>query len=391
MVPVTVERLAGALVALLAFPPLEAGARAGPQTVVALEYEIGHDVTGCPDATEFRASVARQLGYDPFRPVADKRVVVQIARREAGYEGRIRWTDARGRWAGDRRLSSRQPHCGDIAASVAFSVAVQVQLLAALVPAPAHAPEESPVRQPAPTVGLPSDRETSVVRAPPAAPETPPAAETPPAREPPAAPPAPTRQSPPPHPETSAISVERAPDAAPVIVPPPSPPAHPRSLRLSVGVGPSVALGMSPKPTGVGRLFVSGRLSWFSLELAADAALPATQSGVDGMGFSLDRLAAGAAACGHAMALAACLTTTLGRLQANGFGVDAPRSPVGRFSQVGARLAATADFWGHFFAAIRVEGAVIMSPWTVTLNQVALWTTPRVGALLGVDVGARFF
>ena len=109
-------------------------AEAGPQTFVALEYEVAPDASGCPDVEEFRAAVARQLEYDPFRPAADRRVAVQIARKEIGFDGRIRWTDADGRWVGDRRLTSRRPDCGEIAASLAFSVAVQIQLLATLAP-----------------------------------------------------------------------------------------------------------------------------------------------------------------------------------------------------------------------------------------------------------------
>src|SRR6185295_12804821 len=98
-------------------------------------YEVGPDVGGCPAPEQFRASVERQLGYNPFRPAADRRVAVQIARKDGGFAGWIRWSDAGGRWVGDRRLSSRRPDCVEIAASLAFSVAVQVQLLAALEPA----------------------------------------------------------------------------------------------------------------------------------------------------------------------------------------------------------------------------------------------------------------
>src|SRR6476661_1353324 len=71
-------------------------ARAGSPTFVTLEYEVAPDVTGCPDANVFRASVARQLHYDPFRPAADRKVVVQIARKDPGFDGRIKWTDADG-------------------------------------------------------------------------------------------------------------------------------------------------------------------------------------------------------------------------------------------------------------------------------------------------------
>ena len=111
-----------------------AAAHAAPQTLVALEYEVAADASGCPDAEEFRAAVARQLGYDPFRPTADKRVGVQIARRDTGFDGRIRWTDTSGRSVGDRHFTSRRSDCREIGASLVFSVAVQIQLLATLAP-----------------------------------------------------------------------------------------------------------------------------------------------------------------------------------------------------------------------------------------------------------------
>jgi len=152
-----------------------------------------------------------------------------------------------------------------------------------------------------------------------------------------------------------------------------------------------MALGLEPHVTWVGRIFVSGRIDRFSLELAADGTLPASRTQADGSSFSLDRVAAGAAACGHVQAFAGCLTATLGRLHASGSGVDRPLSPSGFFSQVGARLAATHDFGGRYFAGARVDGLVMVSPWTVTLNDQTAWTTPRVGAVIGLDFGANFF
>jgi hypothetical protein len=303
-------------------------ARAAAPTTVALDYEIDATASGCPDADWFRASVARQLRYDPFRPTGDRRVGVQIARKDVGFEGRIRWTDADGNWAGDRRLTSRRPECGEIAASLAFSVAVQVQLLASLAP-----PEPEPPPPP-----------------------------------PPAPPPPPT-----------------------IIAPPPPPPPPVKHLTWSVGLGPALGLGVAPQPIGLARLFVSLRLSQLSLEIAADAALPATRHETDGTGFSLDRFAGDAAACGHARAFAACVIGTLGVLRARGTGVDVPAQPAGLFSQLGARLAAELDLGDRFFASARVDGLVMLTSWTVTVNQTTAWTTPRVGALFGVDFGARFF
>jgi hypothetical protein len=57
---------------------------------------------------------------------------------------------------------------------------------------------------------------------------------------------------------------------------------------------------------------------------------------------------------------------------------------------VGARITATYVFAERYFASARADGLVMLSPSTVTLNQMAVWTTPRVGALIGLDLGARF-
>jgi len=42
-------------------------------------------------------------------------------------------------------------------------------------------------------------------------------------------------------------------------------------------------------------------------------------------------------------------------------------------------------------AAARVDGLVLLSSPTVKLNKTAVWTTPRVGGLMGLDLGVRFF
>ena len=336
--PVAVEHLV-ALAVCFGSACHASTARAAPPVRVTLEYTVAPQASGCPDDDEFRASVERQLGYDPFQPPSDRRVVVDVARTASGFNGSIRWTDARGHWAGDRRLSSHRPDCGEIAANLAFAVAVQIQLLAAL------APEEA---------------------------------------EPAAAPPASTPVPPPtPPPKASAT-----PPSHPRVAPPPEP--RQSSLRLSVGLGPSIGFGVAPHATGLGRLFASGRVGAFSLELSGDAILPASGTQPDGSGFSLSRFSAGAAACGHVQAFAACLTAALGQLEARGFGVDKAASPSGLFSQIGLRIAARHDFGTRFFAGARLDGLVAPALWRVTLNDAVAWTTPRVGAVVGLDVGINF-
>jgi hypothetical protein len=307
---------------------------------VQLTYELTPDTEGCPDVETFQSTVKRQLGYDPFLASADRRVAVKIARTETGFDGSIRWTDAHGKWAGDRQLSSRRSDCSEIAANVAFAVAVQLQLLAALSP-------ETP--------GTGTGTTAAATVAP--------------------KPSAPTQPN----------------DASKATTSPEPPASRGARFRLAAGLGPSLALGLAPKVTGLGRLFVSGRLDPFSLELAVEAALPVSQTQPDGSGFTLNRLAFGAAACGHIQPFAACFTAMVGRLEARGFGVDNPSAPSGVFSQLGARIAATHELGERFFVGARLEGLVMLAPWTVTLDDTVTWKTPPVAGLLGLDFGVYFF
>lgn len=376
----TVWRVVVLVAALVVVAP--AAGHAAPQVFVSLEYQVMPGASGCADATGFRNGVQRQLGYDPFRAQADRRVAVQIARNEAdaqaGYSGRIQWTDAQGHDVGQRRLTTGRAGCADIVNNVAFAVAVQIQLLAALGP-PRRAQAVQPSPPPRPT---PPGRPTPPAAIPPASTD---AAEIPraeqPAPPPPTTPP-PERAQPPLAPPVPVVVVDAAPAAKP---------RAPNALRLSMGLGPSLALAVTPHPTASGRLFVDARAGWFSFELTFDATLRVQQQEATGTGFSLRRYAAGGAACGHARVFGACVTGVLGRLEATGHGVDMPLQPAGFSGQVGARVFASHDLGARYFITLRVEGLVMLSRWTVTVNEIPVWTTPRLAALIGADVGVRFF
>lgn len=346
-------------------------ADAASQVFVSLEYQILPGVTGCADASAFRTGVKNQLGYDPFRSQAERRVAVQVGRGEAGYQGLIHWTDAEGHDVGQRRLTTRRSGCADIVNNVAFAVAVQIQLLAALE-RPRSAPRVAASSSP------------RVAATPPPASSTPPSATAD----------TPTAQRSPPIDETRPPE-HRAPVAAEPATtvtsaqPPRARPASP--LQLSIGGGPSLALALATHPTANGRLFIEARRHWLSFELALDASLPATQRDGGAAGFSLQRYAAAGAACGHGPIVGACVIGALDRLQASGLGVDMPLHPAGFAGQVGARIFARHDLGTRYFAALRVEGLVMLYRWTVVVNELPAWTTPRVGALIGADVGARFF
>jgi hypothetical protein len=321
-------------------------ARGATDTFVRLDYQA--DGLGqCVGENELRRMVADQLGHDPFRPDADRHVAIAIAKTEAGFQGRIVWTEADGRRVGERLLSSRSRDCREIAANVAFAVALQLQLVERGTPADAGAAAPDTNATPPRT----SDEKTSdeSTRAP--------------------------------------VTEERPQLAAEA-------PATPRAvslprLRLAVGAGPALGVGMAPDPTAFGRLFLTARVERFSAEVAADAALPVTQRQSDGTGVAVNALGASAAGCAHVSVASACLLARLGWLRARGTDVALPTTSWGRFGEVGMRLAGSKEL-GRFIVGIHADALLMLSHWNVTLNDAVVWTTPRIGGVVGLDVALQF-
>jgi hypothetical protein len=240
--------LVTAVTAALALAASPGRATAATDTTVRLEYRADEQ-GGCVGENELRRMVTDQLGHDPFGPDAERRVAISIVRTEAGFQGRIVWTESDGRPVGQRLLASRSHDCREIAANVAFAVALQLQLV---------------------------DRGESDSGA------------VMPGTEPPAG--------------NTGEQGDRAPAPPPRPTPSVEPPAVPGDTllirpRLAVGAGPAVGLNLAPEATAFGRLFVTARFRRWSGELAADAALPVTQREPDGTGVVVNAMGAGAAGC----------------------------------------------------------------------------------------------
>jgi len=317
-------------------------ANAAIDTRVRLEYQADQE-SRCVSEGELRRMVTDQLGHDPFSPDADQRVTVSIAKTEAGFQGRIVWTDAGGRSVGERLLSSRSRDCAEIAANLAFAVTLQLQLVERGASSDAGAGAPNPEQPPPKTTGQP--------------------------------------------------------DRAPVIPERPSPAAEspggagqasPPRLVLAVGAGPAVGLGMTPDATAFGRLFFVARVRRLSAEIGADAALPVTQHEPDGTGVVVNATGVGAAGCAHVSVMSACALGRIGWIRARGVEVAAPRASWGRFSEVGIRVAASRDL-GRFMVSLHADGLVMLSRWNVVLNDAVVWSVPRIGGVVGLDVALRFF
>jgi hypothetical protein len=337
-----VQQALGAALVAAAAVAAPCAAEGATGTVVRLEYQADVD-GGCVGEDELRRMVMDQLGHDPFRSDAEQRMAISIAKTEAGFQGRIVWTEAGGRPIGERLLSSRSRDCHEIAANVAFAVALQLQLV---------------------DRGRSNDAGAAV----------------------------PDTERPPPKASDEVnrgpVTVERpghGADASTVPVP-----ASPARLLLAVGAGPAVGVGMTPEATAFGRLFVVARFGRLSAEIAADAALPATQREPDGSGVVVNAMGSSAAGCAHVSAASACLLGRLGWIRARGMGVAVPSTSWGRFGEVGIRLAVAREL-GRFIVSVHADGVVMLSRWNVVLNDAVVWSVPRVGAVVGLDVALRFF
>ena len=336
-----------AVVATAAVAAWPGAASAATDTRVRLEYDVAEQ--GCMGEDELRRLVTNQLGHDPFRADADQRVAISIVKTEPGFQARIVWTEADGRPVGQRILSSRSRDCREIAANVAFAVALQLQLIERGASDAAGVAVPDTEQTPPATGGQSEQAEQA---------ERPPADEARPSVSPAAAPGA---------------------DAA-----------SPARLALAIGAGPAVGLGMAPEAAAFGRLFVVARVRQLSGEIAADAALPVTLRERDGTGVVVNAVGSSAAGCAHVSVASACLLGRLGGIRARGTGIALPNTSWGWFGEVGMRLAGTWEL-GRFIFSVHADGLVMLSRWTVKLNDAPVWSVPRVGGVMGLDVALRFF
>jgi hypothetical protein len=300
-------------------------------------------VPGCPAARDFEAVVTQRLGYSPFRPDAPERVVVRIEASGRALEGRLEWRNATDQWIGDRLLPSRSGDCGELVRVMGFALALQVQLMAGIV-APAETPTAEEPQTPQ-TATTPSAPPTEVV-----------------------APPSPL------------VNVEHETRLSPSGTGP----------SIAAGAGAAVGIGATPTAVAIGRLFGTVAWSHVAVELGAELSVPSVMHRADGAGFSEQLLLGSLAACGLRSPWSACLVGKVGEIRVTGEGVDVPASSSGVLIQTGLRLGVTYPLGRHAHVAAHVDGLALLNRGVVTLDSMAAWTTPRVAANLGVDVGVRF-
>ncbi|HEX3902751.1 MAG TPA: hypothetical protein VH853_07860 [Polyangia bacterium] len=137
--------ISAGLVSLAAGP-----AKASGEVLVSLDYQTDPALAECPTAADFRREIVRQLGRDPFRAGAPRRLVVRLYPKGPRMGGQVEWRDAHDEWEGERTFSSRNESCAQVARAMALATAIQIQLLARVdVAGPASPAAESKPPRPA--------------------------------------------------------------------------------------------------------------------------------------------------------------------------------------------------------------------------------------------------
>jgi hypothetical protein len=137
---------------------------ANGELLVSLDYQADAALNGCPSAADFRKAIVRQLGHDPFRENAPRRMVVRLFSTGARMAGRVEWRDAGDQWEGERTFSSRSESCGEMARAMALATAIQIDLLAIPEQPP---PDKPPVEAKPPVVKVAEPRPAVTAPAPP--------------------------------------------------------------------------------------------------------------------------------------------------------------------------------------------------------------------------------
>lgn len=314
--------------ALLCWMPDAAWAQSN---VVSLAYKVPSELDDCPRVDEFQAMVSRRLGRAPVLVGPQREVEVSVHSEPTGLKGTIRWNQLPDKSQEQRQIDSSARDCRRLMAAMAFVLAVQIELMAG---EESEEPEEDAASE-----------ATAVA-------------------------PAPSSES-----RQPLAKVPQTPDAP---------------LILAAGLGPSVGVGIAPDVSVLGRGFVSLRLDSASVELGVEGNPWIRSRLEDGQGFRQQILLATLAGCWHLQDLSACGFTKIGALRVTGEGVDQPASSAGAVVQAGPRLAYLIRIGDPLGLLVHLDANYLLSPWSVTLDGANVWTMPRVSAVAGIDLVARF-
>lgn len=305
----------------------------------------------CPKIDDFKAIVTGRLGFDPFSDDAPRHVFVSIAAGERMLDGRVEWRDEKGNFAGDQAFPVHKDDCTELVRTMGFALAVQINLLMAEQP---RAAADARTRGDASNAGSPAKKAAAT-----------------------------SAVAPKPSEDAEAASASGSNESR-------NASRSGERWAFALGAGGSLGLGLLPKATGLVRVFGHAAFGHAELELGGELSTKVSEDRADGAGFTVQAWLASAAVCGLWGPWSVCALGKGGAVNVEGERVDVPASPSGKVFLAGIRLGARQRVGSTFFFAERLEGLASLTRWTVTLDQVPVWTAPPLAGTVGVDVGAIF-
>ncbi len=328
-----------------------AAAPASEPRQMRLVYVRETGAESCPDEGRVRAAVAGRLGYDPFSAAASATVVARITRENGRFFGSIEIVDESAGSRGNRELSTEGAECDEMSRAMALSISIAID--------PEHAESDS-------SEGPRTDQTSTAV-----APPSPSAA-------------SPARGAlPPPRPDPRStsdrpVNVER-------------PDAGAGKPAFSSWLAAVSMLGVGTAPVFGGSLTLQARRGRWSLG-AGGRLLSGPRGAAQGDTELRATLAAGElAGCFEHGPLSYCALGLAGATWARASSIAVPRTAVGAFGALGARVAAAAPLSRSFEAFAQAELLAVLSPIHPQIDGQDVWQAPPVAGGLGVGVRVRFW
>jgi hypothetical protein len=300
-------------------------------------YSVDPEAANCPDEPSMRAMVTQRLGYDPFSPQAAPLVMARIRVANRTLQGEVESIRGSGTSQGRREVTSEHGDCAALASSLALAIAIAIDPLS--LTRPAASASSSPAPQPS--------------------------APLPEASSAPAKPPAPARQS-----VVPAVSA--------------APPAGPRYSAALTFIG---STGTLPGFAWGGALYLGARWLTWSVGLEGRLFAPSDVQGEGVVSARASFYQGALVPCFHPGAAMACATGSVGVLDAQGQGVDVPRSDKTAVGLAGLRGGYDFVLGRGIFLRALADLQVPLTKITLQINGQPLWTAPPVAIGGGLGVG----
>jgi hypothetical protein len=307
----------------------------------------------CPDEQRFRVAVTERLGYDPFRPLAEQTVSVDIFEEKGALRARLTLIDRDGIARGKRELKGAASDCEELLKSLALATSITLDPMAAQMG------------------GVPPSQPEPATRA----------AESPPATT--------ALLASPPSAHAPAVTTEGASAPDRVSAPDSVTDGYTRTTWSFFG-GPLVAVGETPGTAVGGRLGAELRYGHFALAVEARGTLPTSVDSEWGGTAHAGAWGGAIAPCFTAGLFDACGVAYLGRMTTSASDVEVPletalfTANAGLRGQVAIPIARSVDLRFH------LEGMKTLIISQLYLHGSEVWATPPFWGSAGLSAVVPF-